>query len=166
MSKLVLSSFSLLSLAIIVISYIGMWKCFEKAGEKGWKAIIPFYNYAILYKISGMSPYWAILNLSTWICELARDLYGNYAGVAMSYSSHLSVGLILYLVAFGLSIFELVISILMIINFCHSFNKGGGYIAGMFFVSPIFYMIIGFGDAKYIGPKGVKSEEEVVNNNE
>ena len=36
----------------------------------------------------------------------------------------------------------------------------------MFFVSPIFYMIIGFGDAKYIGPKGVKSEEEVVNNNE
>ena len=166
MSKLVLSSFSLLSLAIIVISYIGMWKCFEKAGEKGWKAIIPFYNYAILYKISGMSPYWAILNLSTWICELARDLYGNYAGAAMSYSSHLSVGLILYLVAFGLTIFELVISILMIINFCHSFNKGGGYIAGMFFVSPIFYMIIGFGDAKYIGPKGVKSEEEVVNNNE
>mgnify|MGYP004683762459 FL=1 len=74
MSKLVLSSFSLLSSAIIVISYIGMWKCFEKAGEKGWKAIIPFYNYAILYKISGMSPYWAILNLSTWICELARDL--------------------------------------------------------------------------------------------
>ena len=42
-----------LSIAIIVISYIGMWKCFEKAGEKGWKAIIPFYNYAILYKISG-----------------------------------------------------------------------------------------------------------------
>lgn len=166
MSKLVLSSFSLLSIAIIVISYIGMWKCFEKAGEKGWKAIIPFYNYAILYKISGMSPYWAILNLSTWICELVRDLYGNYAGVAMSYSSHLSVSLILYLVAFGLSIFELVISILMIINFCHSFNKGGGYIAGMFFVSPIFYMIIGFGDAEYIGPKGVKSEEEVVNNNE
>ena len=28
-----------LSIAIIVISYIGMWKCFEKAGEKGWKAI-------------------------------------------------------------------------------------------------------------------------------
>lgn len=166
MLKLILSSFSLLSIAIIVISYIGMWKCFEKAGEKGWKAIIPFYNYAILYKISGMSPYWAILNFATWICELVSNLYENYGEIAMSYGSYLSVGLIIYLVAFGLSIFELVISILMIINFCHSFNKGGGYIAGMFFVSPIFYMIIGFGDAKYIGPKGVKSEEEVVNNNE
>ena len=42
MSKLVLSSFSLLSIAIIVISYIGMWKCFEKAGEKVGRQLFHF----------------------------------------------------------------------------------------------------------------------------
>lgn len=164
MSKLVLSSFSLLSIAIIVISYIGMWKCFEKAGEKGWKAIIPFYNYVVLYKISGMSPYWVILNFATWIVNIASDLYENYGVAVMSYNSNLLLGLF-YLIMLGLSIFELVISILMVINFCHSFNKGGGYIAGMILVSPIFYMIIGLGDAKYIGPKGKENKESVVINN-
>jgi hypothetical protein len=31
-----------------------MWKIFEKAGEAGWKSIIPIYNVYIMYKIVGM----------------------------------------------------------------------------------------------------------------
>lgn len=152
MLKLVASSVGFfISITIAVISYIGMWKCFEKTGEKGWKAIIPFYNYMILYKISGMNPYWAILNLSTWIFNLMEKFAQFSVNTYLIFSA----------IIFGLTIFELVITILLIINFCHSFNKGGGYIAGMFFLAPIFYMIIGFGDAQYIGPKGIKKEENV-----
>ena len=33
---------------IFVISVIGMWKVFEKAGQPGWAAIIPIYNIYIL----------------------------------------------------------------------------------------------------------------------
>ena len=29
-----------------------MWKIFEKAGEPGWAAIIPFYNAYVLFKIT------------------------------------------------------------------------------------------------------------------
>lgn len=37
---------------ITVIPYIiGMWKLYEKAGEKGWKCLIPIYNNYILYEI-------------------------------------------------------------------------------------------------------------------
>lgn len=47
-------------LAIAVIQIIAMWKIFTKAGEQGWKSIIPIYNVVILFKISGLSP-WLIL---------------------------------------------------------------------------------------------------------
>lgn len=43
---------SILSLAIAVLAIVAMWKIFEKAGEPGWAAIIPFYNLYVLFKIT------------------------------------------------------------------------------------------------------------------
>jgi len=43
---------SLLGLAVAVLGIVAMWKIFEKAGEPGWAAIIPFYNLYILFKIT------------------------------------------------------------------------------------------------------------------
>ena len=52
-------------LAIAIIQVVAMWKLFNKAGEKGWKSIIPIYNCVILFKISGLSP-WLVLVYSTY----------------------------------------------------------------------------------------------------
>lgn len=38
-----------------------MWKLFIKAGQPGWKAIIPIYNVYILLKIVGRPGWWIIL---------------------------------------------------------------------------------------------------------
>ena len=38
----------LFSLAFWVVSVVALWKVFEKAGEKGWKALIPVYNFWVL----------------------------------------------------------------------------------------------------------------------
>lgn len=43
---------SILSLAVAVLGIVAMWKIFEKAGEPGWAAIIPFYNLYVLFKIT------------------------------------------------------------------------------------------------------------------
>jgi len=43
---------TILSLAIAVLSIVALWKIFEKAGEPGWAAIIPFYNLYVLFKIT------------------------------------------------------------------------------------------------------------------
>ncbi len=40
------------SLVVLVISIVAMWKLFEKAGEAGWKSIIPIYDVYILFKIA------------------------------------------------------------------------------------------------------------------
>ncbi len=45
--------------AILIATFAGLWKIFEKAGEKGWKALIPVYNYYIWLKIL-KRPWWWI----------------------------------------------------------------------------------------------------------
>ena len=43
---------SLLGLAFRVLAIVALWKIFEKAGEPGWAAIIPFYNLYVLFQIT------------------------------------------------------------------------------------------------------------------
>ena len=45
-----------------IITIIGMWKMFSKAGVPGWGAIIPIYNLYLLFKIS-MGNGWLFLLL-------------------------------------------------------------------------------------------------------
>jgi len=40
-----------IELAIVVLLIVALWKIFGKAGEAGWKSIIPIYNTYILFKI-------------------------------------------------------------------------------------------------------------------
>lgn len=40
------------SLVVFVLSIVAYWRIFEKAGEAGWKSIIPIYDVYILFKIA------------------------------------------------------------------------------------------------------------------
>lgn len=54
--------FSLLGLAFCVIYFICKWKVFQKAGQKGWVALIPIYSiYVFIVKICGI--HWAFFIL-------------------------------------------------------------------------------------------------------
>lgn len=41
----------LFCLVFAILQIIGMWKIFEKAGEPGWKSLIPFYSQYTMYKV-------------------------------------------------------------------------------------------------------------------
>ncbi len=51
----------LIYFAIIVLMIVSFWKIFTKAGEKGWKSLIPFYNTWVLLEISGKPGWWLFL---------------------------------------------------------------------------------------------------------
>ena len=51
----------LIYLAIILVTIIGMWKTFSKAGQPGWAAIIPIYNVIVWLQICGRPVWWIIL---------------------------------------------------------------------------------------------------------
>lgn len=48
-------------LAFLLIYAVAAWQMYEKAGQRGWKALIPIYNWYILLKIVGRPGWWLIL---------------------------------------------------------------------------------------------------------
>lgn len=116
----------IVSLVIAIIQLAGMWKVFTKAGEKGWKCIIPIYNLVILFRISGLSP---------WI------IFGYLAS---------TIPFVGWIVCLGITIYQ-----------CNSlakaFGKDVGYTIGLLFLPTIFYMILGFGKAEYVGKGNVST---------
>jgi len=50
----------IVGLWMCLIELVGLWFMFIKAGEPGWAAIIPVYNYLIAIKIAG-KPWWFLL---------------------------------------------------------------------------------------------------------
>lgn len=51
----------LIYLAVVVLLIASLWKVFEKAGEPGWKALIPIYNAFIMLQIAGKPAWWIVL---------------------------------------------------------------------------------------------------------
>ncbi|MBR1883902.1 MAG: hypothetical protein IJ809_03015 [Clostridia bacterium] len=120
----------IVSLVICVLTIIAMWKIFTKAGEAGWKAIVPVYNAYILFKISwNTKMFWIFLAISF--------VAGLLSGVPV--------------LAFILGIADIVISIMLQVKFAKAFGHGGGFAVGLIFLNTIFTLILGFGSSKYVG---------------
>ena len=63
---------TLIGFIFLVLDTIGRWKMFKKAGESGWKAIIPIYNIYTQCKIIGVSPWWLLVII---ICYLISSFF-------------------------------------------------------------------------------------------
>ncbi len=120
-----------------ILTIIAFWKVFAKAGESGWKSLIPYYNAYILFKISWKPVmFWAYLALSV-VLMLTTASVPVLAGLC-------SVALfVLYVIA--------------MIQLAKSFGKGVGFGVGLILLNTIFIMILAFGSAKYVGPNGGNS---------
>ena len=106
-----------ISIIACVIGIIAMWKIFTKAGEAGWKSIVPFLNLYTLVKIAD----------------------GN------------GVKFLLFLIP----IVNVIFAFMLNIRLAKSFGKSTGFGIGLIFLSFIFMLILAFGDAQYIGPRGI-----------
>ena len=128
-------------LALIVVVVAGLWKVYEKAGQEGWKCLIPIYNAVVLLKIVGKPIWWVWLMVVPFIISAMLTM----AGPALA------------LFAFALNIVGYVYAIWTCNMLSKSFGKSEGFTAGIFFLGFIFIPILGFGDAKYLGPFGDKA---------
>lgn len=172
------SSFSnLVTLIMAVLVIVGTWKIFEKAGEKGWKAIIPFYNKYTEYKIfwnKNTAVVALILSIASvffafaTVITLIVSIFGAAFSAGLSLDSLntvdanevmrvlLSSGLAVLgvaLLTLCLSIALKVLDIVLCCKIAKSFGKGAGYALGLIFFEPIFLMILGFGDSKFKASK-------------
>lgn len=140
-------------IALYVFLIIAGWKIFTKAGEKGWKSIIPIYNVYVLLKISGMKNwFWAMLGVSVVASVLlvvfkfdTNAFYDMKAAEAIDWGKNIPS----LCVIIAESVFELVLAIIYCRNTAKVFGKGAGFAVCLFFFTPIVWLVLGFGKAKY-----------------
>lgn len=119
------------SIIIAVLVIVAMWKIFKKAGEPGWKAIVPFYNSYTLFKIVWDTKFF-------WI---------NLGFAVLS-------GIISFLPAIGwlgsiISIASFVLTIMVLNKLAKSFGHGTGFTIGLIFLPYIFFLILGLGGDEF-----------------
>jgi len=130
-----LATIGIFALAVYILLIIAWWKIFVKAGEKGWKAIIPIYNTYILCRI---------VNLNFWIYLI---LIPFCLGILTAVAPSLSI------VA---TIYTIVIDVLLAIKLGEAFKKSTAFKVGLVLLAPIFYLILAFGDSKFHGSHAAK----------
>jgi hypothetical protein len=129
-------------IALALITTIGRWKTYEKAGYPGYHAIIPFLADYVWLKMGDLSGWWA------WFFVLfvyyARSIYKAqyYFGPTIS----MTVGLLLLIV-------ELVLHAVISFRVAKKFDYNYAFGIGLFLFYPIFIMILGFEDHEYRGEK-------------
>lgn len=128
-----------LIVGIRIIYYIfymfGAYRVFQKCGVAGWKAFIPVYNLYVQYGLTWQS-FMAIVYLVVAVinsyCTGADStmlaMLGTVCGIASS-----------------------LILLVGDINLSKSFGHGVPFGLGLFFLQPVFIMILGFGADTYIG---------------
>lgn len=101
-----------ISLVVSVVTIIAMWKLFTKAGEEGWKSLIPIYNGYMLFNIiygQGWKYFLMmipVLNSVVSIAYLIRmaQVYGK--GIGFGILNVLFTPITMCILAFGDSYYE------------------------------------------------------------
>ena len=120
----------LISLVALVLYVVCYWKIFTKAGEEGWKVLIPFYNMYIMFKIAWETKWFFI--------TLALAFVGGFLS---------GLGFAAFSLLFTLA--ASVIGIIFSVQLARAFGKSDGFAVGLIFLSFIFYPILAFGSAQY-----------------
>ena len=116
------AAFFLVFVVIGLVTLIGMWKVFAKAGQPGWAVLVPIYNIIVLLRVAGLPWYWvfapfvAIIPILGWIAYIVWIVWVHH---------RISV----------------------------RFGQGVGFTIGLTLLGPIFWLILGFGSAQYVGEK-------------
>ena len=151
-----ITTMMIVSLVIWVLLIIAYWKMFTKAGEPGWKSIIPIYSSYVLYKIT-----WTTKDFFIWFGSAVLGLVfaqiGGYSvtgtAVRTTTSGNETLTTIMSILALVALLVCLVWSIRQCFKMAAAYGKGAGFGFGLLLLPTIFTLILGFGSAEYVGPQ-------------
>lgn len=103
-----------------ILQIIANWKIFIKAGEDGWKSIIPIYGDYISYKIAWQPAYF-------WL-TLVLGIVSSCLQGTLETNDSLTISMIIVLIKIILAI----ISIMYSVKLARAFGRGTGFAIGLF----------------------------------
>lgn len=134
--------FMFVLLVVLVLYILAYWMIFRKAGEAGWKSLIPIYSTYTEYKL-----FWNDRMFVLWIIM---------ALTAMAFRFVSGPGVLVAQVAYlGVSVMHILVSVKM----SSSFGHGVGFALGLIFLTPIFLLILALDSSVYIGPEGKRETD-------
>ena len=74
----------LIFLSVYAYYAIIFWKVFKKAGRNGWEALIPFYNYWVLFEISGYPGGYSLFVLIPCAGPIIFFIFSIMAGISLA----------------------------------------------------------------------------------
>lgn len=118
----------LMVLVCLILIQISMWAIFAKAGEAGWKSLVPLYNYYLLMVVAGKPGWWSIPAISVVLLSLVMP-------------GMLFVVGIIYLVC-------VVLHLMAMLSLAERFGKGALFGIGLTFLPMFFFPLLAFGGAQ------------------
>lgn len=132
-----------LMLGLLVFSYWGLWKMYKKAGQDGWKVLIPYYNnWVLMVDIAGLHiGYFIAMIVLSLVSVIIGFIPGLFAGLGMNLGAFSYVFSVL---SWIVSIASILIDVALIYNLSKKFNKGTGWVVLSMFFSFITLPLLGF----------------------
>lgn len=134
----------------LILQLVAWWRVFTKAGQPGWKSLIPIYSTYIQFKIAWDTQYfWLSVSLS--VAAAIASLLG--AAILLVSATVISgmVCTVLALLVLAASVATFIINILLLYHLSLVFGHGTGFTLGLLFLQPIFILILGLGSSQYWG---------------
>ena len=142
-------------LPLFALQLVANWLILDKAGDKGWKALIPFYGEYTLFKLVwDKNIYWFALFFN--ILMYATMIYSKYPEAALQLPILLVLLLVLYAVSTAFFVFWQ-------IHLAKAFGRINSFAVGLIFLHLIFLCILAFGNTKNIGAQPLRSNNTKYN---
>ncbi|MBE5820614.1 MAG: hypothetical protein E7310_07405 [Clostridiales bacterium] len=143
-----------------VFQYICFWKIFVKAGQEGWKCLIPVYNLIVLFKFIGLSPFLLLIYLLPFLLILGGFIIGFLIAIGVEIAYIMFFFIIIYFIVL-LGVYAL--NIVYMIYLGKAFNKSTAFIVGLVLVPVVFQAILAFDKTSVYGLKKEEKELTVEN---
>ena len=142
--------YAVIAIAAVVLLISGRWRLFAKAGEKGWKSIIPIYSDYVQWRIGWKKiGYW-------WLTMLLAFSAGGLAGASsaiLASSRADGSAVILSWIAVCCAVAAVVIELIAVYKLMRAFGHGGGMFVLYLFLPEIALPVLGFGSSKWVGAR-------------
>ncbi len=131
---------AVISALLWIFLKICQWIVFQKAGQSGWKALIPIYDTFVMLRIIQRPQWWGYLIIIMSAIQIIITMLTNENS---SESGTLS------LLSNVATIVSFIYSVRITNGLSRSFGRGLGFTLGLLFFPYIFYPILAFGSSTY-----------------
>ena len=122
---------------IYILLIVAEWRILTKAGEKGWKSLIPVYNVFVSHEMVGMSHIWFIVEVVCWIIEAVFEILKITSSAVILF--------------FGIFVLALTSAagVIHLFKLCDSFGKGWKFKIISLIVPYFSTLVLAYGKAEY-----------------